>query len=522
MSTSTKAAKSIIIMIIFTIGSKLLGFIREMLIAAKFGSGVETDTFFVVVTATGLFSSVFIQSLNTTMIPVLADVEKNEGKEGKRYHTNNVLNIVLLISTGITIFAWILSPYIVKLVAHGFEGEQFKLAVQMMRIGLPVVICTGLAGVFRGYLQSESMFMEYSVSQFPYNFAYIFYLLILSSFFGIKGLMVTSVLAVFAQFLIQIPGARNTGFKYRLIINFKDEYIKRILHLVLPVLIGVSINDLNNIIDRSLASTLVEGSISALNYGSRLTRIVQDIFITTLSTVIFPMLSDVASRDNMIEFKKMLRFGFNIVVLITIPATVGMIVLAEPIVRIAFQRGVFDADATKLTTGALIFYSIGLVCVSLKPLLSRAYYSMQDTKTPMINSIIAVSINIILNLILIQYMAHRGLALATSISAIVSCGLLIYMLRKKIGPLGIKSYVICGFKAFVSSLIMGIVAYILYSSLNNMIGDTNMGDLVALLISAGTGALLYFALVYIMKVEEFQWLVGLIKYSLSKLIKNGK
>ena len=153
-------------MIIFTIGSKLLGFIREMLIAAKFGSGVETDTFFVVVTATGLFSSVFIQSLNTTMIPVLADVEKNEGKEGKRYHTNNVLNIVLLISTGITIFAWILSPYIVKLVAHGFEGEQFKLAVQMMRIGLPVVICTGLAGVFRGYLQSESMFMEYSVSQF--------------------------------------------------------------------------------------------------------------------------------------------------------------------------------------------------------------------------------------------------------------------------------------------------------------------------------------------------------------------
>lgn len=516
MSTSTKAAKSIIIMIIFTIGSKLLGFIREMLIAAKFGSGVETDTFFVVVTATGLFSSVFIQSLNTTMIPVLADVEKNEGKEGKRYHTNNVLNIVLLISTGITIFAWILSPYIVKLVAHGFEGEQFKLAVQMMRIGLPVVICTGLVGVFQGYLQSESMFMEYSVSQFPYNFAYIFYLLILSSFFGIKGLMVTSVLAVFAQFLIQIPGARNAGFKYRLIINFKDEYIKRILHLVLPVLIGVSINDLNNIIDRSLASTLVEGSISALNYATRLNSFVLGIFVSTISTVLFPILSREAASETFDSFKKTIRDGVNIILIITIPATVGMIVLAEPIVKVVFERGAFDAVATQMTSQALIFYTLGLVGTAMRIFLEKVFYSLKDTKTPMINGLVAVGLNIVLNFIFIGSMAHRGLALATSISVTMATLYLFYILYKKINGYYAAEIIKCSLKSIFASLIMAVIVQVCYSFLIKRFTGSSIIELLVLLISTALGAGIYFIILYLLKVEELIWLISIIRKKFGK------
>ncbi|NLM45013.1 MAG: murein biosynthesis integral membrane protein MurJ [Clostridiales bacterium] len=522
MTKANKAAKSVFILAVFALTSKILGFFREILIASKFGAGIESDAFFIAQTATGLISTIFIGSIKTTMIPILSAIEAKEGKKAKILHTNNFLNIFLLITIFFILIIFVVTPYFIKILAVGFEGYQLELAVMLTRLGLPIIFLSCLLYVFRGYLQSEMRFAEEGVSALPSNFVLIFYLLLLSNVFGIKGLMVAKVIAVLSQIIIQIPNLKKLSFRYNVYINLADPYLKKFMSLIPPVLISVGISDLNRIIDRSMASTLLEGSISALNYGSRLTSLIQGIFIMTLSTVIFPMLSNEVNRDNIANFKKMLRYGFNTIVLITIPATVGMIVLAEPIVRIAFQRGVFGAEATYLTTGALIFYSIGLVAVSLKFLLNKAYYSMQDTKTPMINSMIAVSINIILNLMLIRYMAHRGLALATSISAIASCGLLIYLLRKKIGALGIKSYITCGIKALISSVIMGAAAYFMYYFLNNIMGHSKIGDLLALLISAGTGALLYFAFIYIMKVEEFQWLVGLIKKKVFKNMENNK
>ena len=175
MSQSKKAAKSVLIIIIFTIGSKVLGFIREALIANKFGAGIETDTFFIALTAISLFTSMITQSINTTMIPVLSKVEVEEGKDGKNNHTNNLVNIIALTSILIITVAWILSPFIIKILASGFKGDQFRMAVIMMRIGLPAIFFAGIQGVYRGYLQSELMFTESAAAQFPYNFTYIFF-----------------------------------------------------------------------------------------------------------------------------------------------------------------------------------------------------------------------------------------------------------------------------------------------------------------------------------------------------------
>lgn len=516
MSESNKAAKSIFIMILFGIGSKLLGFVREMLIAAKFGSGVETDTFFIALAATSLFTAILSQSLNTTMIPVLSDVDKSEGKEGKKQHTNNLLNIVLLISMGIVILGWIFSPWIMKLLAHGFEGEQFNLAVTMMRIGMPVVIFSGVVGIYRGYLQSESMFIESSASQFPFNFTYIFFLFFLSSLFGIKGLMVTSVLAVFSQILIQIPGIRKTGYRYEFRIDFKDPYIKKILYLVLPVLVSVAVNDLNKIVDRSLASTLVTGSISALNYSARLNSLILAVFITAIATVLFPMLSKEAVKETYKDFKKLIRNGVNIVLIITIPATIGMIILTEPIVKLTFQRGAFDSIATQMTSQALVFYTLGLVGMALRTFMERAYYSLQDTKTPMVNGFIAVGLNIVLNFILIGPMEYRGLALATAISTTLTTGYLFYGLRKKIGPLGISIVLRCGAKSLASSVIMGSIVYFTYYSLiENFIGNT-IFELAILLLSVGLGALVYLTILYLLKVDEMIWFINLFRKKLRK------
>lgn len=516
MSQSKKAVKSVYIIVIFSLISKILGFLRETLIASKFGSGTETDTFFIALTAISLFSGIFTGAINTTMIPVLSEVEAVENKKGKKKHTNNLLNIVFLISFIIIMLTWIFAPLIIKILASGFEGEQFKSAILMFRIGLPTIFFAGVVGVFRGYLQSELMFTESAAAQFPVNLVYIFYLIFLSGVFGMKGLMIASVVGVAAQIIIQVPGIRSTGFRYKYILDFKDKYVKKVISLIPPILVSIAVSDLNKIVDRSLASTLVDGSISALNYASRLDGLTTGIFISAITTVIFPLLSQEANKDTLDGFKKVIINGINIILLITIPATVGMIILANPVVKIAFERGAFDSTATNMTVGALIFYSIGLVGTALKPLLSRAYYSLQDTKAPMVNSFIAVGINIILNFILISFMAHKGLALATSISAIVTSLLLLYGLKKRLGSFGFIKSIKCGLKSLVAALVMGVAVYLLDGMLAIKMGSGTLSELIALLVSAGVGVLIYFILIYLFRVEEAGWTIKAFKRKLKK------
>jgi len=511
LSQSKKAAKSILIMIIFGIGGKLLGFIREMLIAAKFGSGMETDTFFIALTATSLCTSLLTHSLSTTMIPVLSEIEEREGKEKKRVYTSNLLNLIILVSLAIVLLGWLFSPLIIKVVAHGFEGDQFDLAVTLMRIGLPVMFFAGIVGVYRGYLQSELMFLEYAAAPFPFNFTYIIFLIFLSGAFGIKGLMATSVLAVGAQILIQLPGIKKTKYQYHFFIDLKDQYIKKIICLIVPVLLSVTVNDLNVIVDRSLASTLIEGSISALNYSSRLNGFILAIFITAIATVLFPLLSKEAAKESNDNLKKIIKNGVNIILLITIPATVGIIVLTQPIVRAAFERGAFDAFATQMTSTALFFYSLGLIGMALRIFMERVYYSLQDTKTPMFNGFLAVGLNIVLNFILIRWLAHSGLALATSIATTITSVLLIYGLRRKIGSLKFSDFVRCGFKSLVSSLVMGLLVFLTYYPLESKVLGNTILELSLLLGVVSLGAVVYFIIIYLFKVEEIIWFINLLK-----------
>lgn len=516
MSKTKKAAKSVVIIIIFTICSKFLGFFREMLIAAKYGADANTDSFFIALTAISLFRTFITSSINTTMIPVLSEVEDREGKEGKKNHTNNLLNIVSFLSLFAIVLAWLLSPYIIKLIAYGFEGEQYKLSVLLTRIGLPTIFFASIQGVFRGYLQSELMFIESAMAIFPFNFVYMFFLISLASFFDIKGLMVASLLATASQILIQIFYIRKMDFRYKYIFDLKDRYVNKMIRLLPPVFISVGIGDINGIIDKSMASTLIAGSISALNYGNRLVNLTTSIFISAIITVIFPMLAQETNKGSYNGLKKIIIRGINAILIITMPATVGIIVLARPIVRAAFKRGAFDSTATYMTVGALVFYSVGLVSSSVISLLVKVYYSLQDTKTPMINSVIALGLNVILNLILIRFMAHRGLALATSISSIIMMMFLLYTLRKKIGSFGFLGSVKCGIKSLFASIVMGAVVYYLNMGLAWRMGSGTLSELIALLVSVGVGVLIYSVIIYFFKIDEVNWIIKVVKKGLKK------
>lgn len=517
MNKAKKAAKSTAIIMFFTLAGKFLGFLREVLIAKKFGSGWETDTYFIAMTATTLFMMMVGTALNTIIIPIFSEIEVKHGKEKRIDYMNNLLNVVFFITIIIMILGWILSPVIIKILAKGFSGKQFELAVKLNRIGLPISLFMGMTHIFKGFLESNESFTAPAAMSLPFNLIYIAFLILFANQYGIEGLMVASVVAAASQMIIQIPSSKKLGYKYKYKFNLKDRYLRKALCLTLPVLIGSAISEINVIVDKRLASGLVSGSVSALNYASKLKSIVLGVFVTAIATVIFPMLSKESNKDDLGSLRKIMDYGINIVLIITIPAMVGLIILAEPFVRLFFQRGAFDSIATTMTSQAVIFYSIGMVGSALRIMLSKVYYSLQDTRTPMINGAIAVGINIVLNLILVGPMKHSGLALATSISDICTTLLLMNSLRKKIKGIGIRAYTICLVKSTIASVVMGISVYLIYNGLFHFINGKFVLDLIIFLFSIGVGTVIYSVLCYIFKIEEVKIIIDKLKMKIRKI-----
>lgn len=507
MTDGQRIAQSAAMIAIFTLVSKFLGFIREVLIASKFGSGYETDTYFVAMTATVIIMTTVGASLNTTLIPIFTEIEGRMGRRAKLNYLNNVLNVVFFITIILALLGFFLSPLVIRILAKGFEGPQFDLAVKLNRIGLPIIIFLGFTYIFSGYLNSCEIFGPPAIMGLPYNFVFIFFLLFLADKGDISGLMLASVVAASTQFLIQVPAIRHQGYRYRLDVNLKDKYLKKVLFLILPVLLGSAVQQINTIIDKTLASSLAEGSISALTYASRVNDMVISVFITAITTVVFPMLSKAFAMEDGIQVRRIMRQGINIILVISVPATVGLLILAEPIIRLFFQRGAFDSRATVMTSQALVFYSLGLVGTSLRLMLNKVFYSFQDTKTPMVNGAIAVGINIVLNLILIRPLAHGGLALATSISATITTMLLFLNLRKQIGPIGLRRHIICFIKTLIASLIMGFTVRAIFFGLVNLLSSNRLIELLLLVLSVAVGVLVYFLLCAMLRIKEVRILI---------------
>ncbi|MFA5577658.1 MAG: murein biosynthesis integral membrane protein MurJ [Tissierellaceae bacterium] len=504
MRKKDKLAYSAAMISIMTLISKGFGFFREVLIANRFGSGMETDTYFVAMTATVILMGTLGAALNTTLIPIFSEIGQRYGRKGKIRYLNNLVNILILASLLIVLLGYVFSPWVIRVLASGFQGEQFDLAVRLNRVGLPIAVFLGLTYVFSGFLHSSQVFGPSAISGLPYNLIFLAYLLFFGRDYKIVTLMAVSVIAALGQFLILLPAVRHLGYRYSFAFNLQDRYLKKAAGLVFPVLLGSAVQQINVIIDKTLASGLESGSISALNYASKINEMVIAVFIMAITTVVFPMLSKAFARDDMDSLRNILGQGINIILIITVPATIGLILLGQPMVHLFFERNAFDSRATYMTSQALIFYSIGLVGSSLRLMLNRVYYSFQDTRTPMVNGIIAVVVNLILNLILIKPMGHRGLALATSISATVTTLILFASLRKRIGQIGLVKYLICFLKTLAAALIMGIFVFLIYYRLGTILPEAKFIQIILLLVSIALGSLVYFGLTLAFKVEELK------------------
>lgn len=509
-------AKSAFWLMVVTMLSKVLGFGREIVLSYFYGTSAYSDVYIVSMNIPlVVFSSIGV-ALVTTFIPLYQEALNSKGEERALKFSNNVMSIVVILSIILGVLGFIFAEPLVKLFAVHYTGEKLALAVKFVRIMIGGVVFIGLSNLMTSYLQIKGDFTIPGMIGFPNNIVIITSIILSAVTGNIYILAIGTLIGMLSQFLFQVPFAIKKGYKFKPTIDFKDEYLRKMLILVLPVLIGVAVNQVNAMVDRSLASGLGDGVITALNNANRLNGFVMGLFIATLGAVIYPTLSKLSSENNKEKFAESVANSVNCINLLVIPASIGAIVLATPVVRILFERGAFDERSTVLTATALVFYSIGMVGFGLRDILDKVFYSLKDTRVPMINGIISVLLNIILNIILVKVMGHGGLALATSLSAIICIFLLFRSLKKKIGYYGQDKIRATFIKTLVASTVMGVVTYFVYKFLFGVLGLGFIQEAISLGISIAVGGVIYLALIVVFKVEEVNMAIDMIKQKLKR------
>ena len=491
MMKSKKMVKNVVLLMALTLLSKFMGFLRELVMGYCYGASMHSDAYFTAYDIPKVLFSLIATAIATTFIPLYYKAKEERGEKGAVDFTNNIVGITLLFGIVISIIAFIFMEKIVNVFAIGFKGEVLNETVLFARIMLLGYIFSGLSSIMSSYLQSNEEFFIPGIIGIPYNVVVIISMVLSAITKNIYILPIGASLGLISQYAIQIPKSVKLGYKPKLKVDFKDKYIKEMMTLVLPVLISVSVTQLNTVVDRTLASTLVEGSLSSLNYSNKLIGFFISIFISTISVVIYPQLSDLSNKKDKNEFYTLIRESINVVFILIMPIACYCILLARPIVEALFMRGAFDAGAVDLTSNALIFYSIGMIGLAGRTVITKIYYSIGDTKTPMINSTFAVIINIVLSLILVKPMKNGGLAFATSMSYIISMTILLVKLKEKVGNYGSKKVVMTISKALLTSLVMSAVLFFEYSWLSQFIPERKAGTVLILIITSVTGLLIY-------------------------------
>ncbi|MDL2311236.1 murein biosynthesis integral membrane protein MurJ, partial [Peptostreptococcaceae bacterium OttesenSCG-928-C18] len=409
----------------------------------------------------------------------------------------------------------IFAKQLTYLFAFDLESEARNLAIPFLQITFLSLIPTAIATVYRGYLNCKGEFIVPAIQGFILNF-FILISLFLGRYVNIYFLAIGLAFATSVQFIPYIPAIKKKGFKWTKVLNVREREIKEMLIMALPVILGVSINQLNVMIDKNLASMILQSQgVTIMNYAAKLSEFVNGIVIVSIGTVVYPTLSKIAARNDLKEFKKTVLDSLTSMNVLVLPAMTGLMVLTYPIVKLVYEGGQFTAKDTALTVPCLLFYAMGLAGLAMRDIFSKAFYSLKDTKTPMYNSIIMIIINIVLSVLFAMVFKWGlvGLAFGTTFAAYYGAVTLFIKLKRKIGKFeNTNEFKRENFKMIVSSLTMGSVAYLVYNLAFKFIGSSN----VSLLISIVSAGLTYLIMLVVLKVKEFNSLLNSFKAKINR------
>lgn len=492
---------------IATAVSRVLGFVRDIVIAKFFGTAVYAQAFVVAFRIPNLLRDLIGEgATNAAFVPVLTEELSKKGKKEFFDLAQVILNMLFVVLALLTFLGIWASPVIVKLIAPGFaaDPEKFRVTVMLTRVLFPFLILVGLWAYAMGILNSLGHFAAPAYGPCVLNLSMI----LCAAWFGenVMGLASGVLAGGVLQLAIQFPALYKSGWRARLTWKFTHPQARKIGTLLIPRGFGACVYQVNVFISTilaSLSSIVGEGAVAALYYANRVWQLPLAIFGIALAQAALPAMSRHVVADDMQKMKDTVSFSLKVLILILVPSTVGLAVLRIPITRILFERGAFTSYSTSITADALLFYSLGLTaCGGIKILVS-AFYSMRDTVTPLKTAGLSLVINIILNVALMYPMKLGGLALATSLSAFFNFIALYLLLEKRVGSLGTALVLDSMARVTAASIVMG--GALLFAI--RMFSPMTAAGLITAII---TGILVFAASSYLFGVKElkeaFAWI----------------
>jgi len=454
----TQIARAATVVMAAFVVSRTLGLGREVFIGSQFGTSPELDAYLAAFRIPDLiFQLVAGGALGSAFIPTFTGyLVSGRNREAWRL-ASSIANLVLVILTACAILAACFAPWLVgHVVAPGFTLEQQILTVRLMRLMLLSPIVFGVSGVAMGILNSYQHFLLPALAPSVYNLCIIAGAALLSPSLGVFGLAWGVVAGSFLHLGIQVPQLLRKGLSYRPVIDVFHPGVQEVGRLMLPRVLGLATVQINFLVNTFLASGLAGGSLAALNYAWMLMLLPQGVFAMGIATAAFPTFSQLAAKGQSRELRQMLSQTLRLILYLAIPSTVGLILLREPLTQLLLQRGRFDVSSTAAVVWALQFYALGLVGHSALEIVTRAFYSLHDTRTPVVIGVAAMAVNIILSLMLIAPLLHGGLALANSLATLGETAVLLIIIRRRLGGVHGGAILVSAAKTVAASAVMAV------------------------------------------------------------------
>ena len=512
--TNTSPGSTVFLLIIITAITKLFGFAREILFGRWYGVGTVAEAFKIAQTIPMLLLLIVGTGISTGFIPIYTRIKRDKGTPSANEFMSNLLTLLILFSITFCIIVTLFPGFFVKLFASGFGGSKFELTARYTQIAVWGTLFNMATYILTPYLQVNNKYLVPALMVIPGNLIFI-----LCFYFGRSSNLYlvpfSIVLAIAVQLLWLMPFVLKLGYQWKFKIDIRDKEIRSFLYLAAPVIIGVAVNQLNIMVDKNIASFIMDGGVAILDYANRMTSFVQAIFIYPFSAVLFPKITKMIG-DNLYESAKENTMNSLIfMAIIILPCSVGLMVYSDQIIQLLFGGEAFDQQALTLTGQAMLWYATGLFLWGWRDIMVRVYYAFGNTKIPTINSVIGVGINIILNLILSKYFGLNGLAIATSISGLITCLLMFYQLKRYDNfQLDYRRLGNRVFKILIATGVMGIAARTFYNPLLGFLGPT-LGLMFAILAAISV----FLLVILIVKIPE---LISVKSFILNKINRKTK
>lgn len=484
-----------------TLVSRILGFVRDLVIARAFGAGLYTDAFFVAFRLPNLLRRMFAEgAFSQAFVPILSEYKNSRGETETRALVDKVATLLGLVVAGVAALGVVCAPLVILVSAPGFsaDADKFALTVEMTRITFPYILFMALVALAGGVLNTWSRFGVPAFTPVVLNLVFIVMALFAAPFFDPPVLVLAWAVFIggLLQLAFQVPALRQIGMLPGFRLDTRDPGVRRILKLMAPATLGVSVAQISLLINTIFASFLKTGSVSWLYYADRLMEFPSGLLGVALGTILLPSLSRLHASGEQAEFSALLDWGLRLCLLLTLPAVVGIAILAVPLISTLFQHGAFGPDDVVQTRSALMAYAIGLTGIIMVKILAPAFYSRQDIRTPVKIALITLLATQAMNLAFVLPLAHAGLALSIGLAASLNAALLYRGLRQR----GV--YVpAAGWGRFLLKL--GIALVVMAAALGLAVGPASdwtsaPGSWRALRLAALVlgGALAYFATLY--------------------------